>query len=144
MKGTRPLFLSACLLVLAACSAGGLHAFEAWTRPTPQSDIAAVYFLIHNDSSQDDALLSASTDAARVVEMHENMSMGSGDSESTMMMPVDRVDLPAGQEVIFEPGGRHLLLIDLTKELNTGDRFTLVLHFEHAVDMEVEVHVESP
>ena len=144
MKVARTLILVACLLGLAACSRGGLHAFEAWTRPTPQGELAAVYLLIHNDSSQDDALLGASTEAARVVEMHQNMIMGEGASESTMMMPVDRVALPAGQEVVFEPGGLHLMLVDLTNELNAGDRFTLMLHFENTADVEIEVAVESP
>ena len=141
MKNTRTFILSACLFALAACSPDGLHAYAAWTRPTPQSDIAAVYFAIHNDTREDDALLGASTDAARVAEMHENMSIGSGESESTMMMPVGRVELPAGHEVVFEPGGLHLMLIDLTKDLVAGDHFSLVLHFEHGADLEVEVTV---
>jgi len=137
----RRLLVSACMAVLAACTAGSLHAYEAWTRPTPRGDIAAVYLLIHNDTREDDALTSASTDAARLVEMHENVSMGTGEAESMMMMPVERVELSAGQELAFEPGGLHLMLIDLQNDLNLGDKFTLVLHFEHGADLEVEVTV---
>lgn len=140
---TRPFLLSVCLFALAACAAGSLHAYEAWARPTPRGDIAAVYLLMHNDTLGDDALKGASTDAARVVEMHGNTSMGTGEAESMMMMPVERVELPAGQEVVFEPGGLHLMLIDLQDDLNLGDRFTLVLHFEHGADLEVEVTVDE-
>lgn len=140
MKTKPSWMLAACVLLLSACSEGELYVREAWTRPTPAGSIAAVYFLMGNGTSQADVLLGASTQAARAVEMHHSMSMGD-EFDSMMMAPIDRVDLAAGQQVAFEPGGYHLMLFDLVQELVEGDQITLIMHFEQAGDLEVEVRV---
>jgi len=57
------------------------------------------------------------------------------------MTPIDRVDLAAGQQVAFEPGGYHLMLFDLQQDLVEGDQFTLIMHFEQAGELEVDVKV---
>ena len=132
--------LATCVLLLSACGEGELYVGGAWARPTPAGGLAAVYFLLGNGTSQADALLSASTQAARVTEMHRSMSMGD-ESDAMMMTPIDRVDLAAGQQVAFEPGGYHLMLFDLQQDLVEGDQFTLIMHFEQAGELEVDVKV---
>ena len=46
------------------------------------------------------------------------------------MSAVDRVDLPAGKTVKLEPGGYHLMLVDLKQGLKAGDSVPLTLTFE--------------
>ena len=140
MKTKPSLLLAACVLLLSACGEGELYVGGAWTRPTPAGGLAAVYFLLGNGTSQADALLSASTQAARVTEMHRSMSMGD-ESDAMMMTPIDRVGLAAGQQVAFEPGGYHLMLFDLQQDLVEGDHFTLIMHFEQAGELEIDVAV---
>ena len=132
--------LATCVLLLSACGEGELYVGGAWARPTPAGGLAAVYFLMGNGTSQADALLSASTQAARVTEMHRSMSMGD-ESDAMIMTPIDRVDLAAGQQVAFEPGGYHLMLFDLQQDLVEGDHFTLIMHFEQAGELEIDVAV---
>jgi len=140
MKTKPSLLLAACVLLLSACGEGELYVGGAWARPAPAGGLAAVYFLLGNGTSQADALLSASTQAARVTEMHRSMSMGD-ESDAMIMTPIDRVDLAAGQQVAFEPGGYHLMLFDLQQDLVEGDQFTLIMHFEQAGELEVDVKV---
>jgi len=140
MKTKPSLMLATCVLLLSACGEGELYVGGAWARPAPAGGLAAVYFLMGNGTSQADALLSASTQAARVTEMHRSMSMGD-ESDAMIMTPIDRVDLAAGQQVAFEPGGYHLMLFDLQQDLVEGDQFTLIMHFEQAGELEVDVKV---
>lgn len=162
-------------LLLAACSGGGRwHTHDAYSRPTPAGGTGAAYFLLHNASDQDDALLGASSDVAATVEIHRSSTTPAGEpadhehthgegeehphegehpmSEAEMeemmdvggMQKIERIELPAGHEVEFAPGGYHVMLIGLTRELVAGDTFELTLHFEHAADLTIQVHVLAP
>ena len=57
--------------------------------------------------------------------------------------PVDLVEIPAGGEVSFEPGGYHVMLLDLAEPLAVGDSLSLVLTFEEAGDVEIEAEVRE-
>lgn len=170
MQTHRKIFLIAAMLVLAACGQGKWHTHDAWARPTTAGGNAAVYFLLHNATSHDDALLSASSDVATAVEIHHSHLIGETEGEGHdhageeptgeahpiseleaqdladvgSMEPVDRVDIAAGHEIEFQPGGYHIMLIGLTKELKAGDHFVVTLHFENSEDLQIEVQVLAP
>lgn len=166
------------LAALAACSnAGGRwHTHDAYSRPTLAGGTGAAYFLLHNATDVDDALIGASSPVAEVVEIHmsgmmshgdhgedadhdhgEDEGHGHGEGEHPMsetelhdmsdvgsMVKVERVELQAGHEIAFEPGGYHIMLINLNQELVAGQSFELTLHFEHAEDLTLEVKVAAP
>lgn len=48
------------------------------------------------------------------------------------MRPVDKVDVPARGRVAFEPGGLHLMLVDLQRPLRAGEQLALTFVFEGA------------
>jgi copper(I)-binding protein len=43
------------------------------------------------------------------------------------MRAVERIELPANETVILRPGGYHLMLVDIKRELKAGDRVSLKL-----------------
>jgi copper(I)-binding protein len=57
------------------------------------------------------------------------------------MQRLDAVPLPAGESVHFEPGGLHLMLIDITAPLIAGQQVTLSLQFAKAGVVEVTAPV---
>jgi hypothetical protein len=61
----------------------------------------------------------------------------------TGMQPVDALDLPAGATVTLEPGGYHLMLIDLTADLEVGQDIELTLDFETGPDLTVTAEVRA-
>ncbi len=64
------------VLLLAACGAEkGIEIHGAWMRPAGQGKNGAVYFVIHNHSSQADELTGVTSDIA-VAEMHESRMDG--------------------------------------------------------------------
>ncbi len=51
------------------------------------------------------------------------------------------IPLPAGAEVSFQPGGYHVMLLELPRQLKGGEQFPLTLRFEKAGELTVEVPV---
>lgn len=104
----------------------------------PTGPNAALYFTV--ESSEDDRLLSATTEAAASIKIHETVMGGDG----TMgMNPIDGLDVPANTEVVLEPGGLHLMLIDVDR-LEVGDNVDVTLTWENAGEMSLKVEVVEP
>jgi copper(I)-binding protein len=139
---TLLLWLLAVGLMLSACSAGNpsetaVAVEDPWARSAPAGMNSAVYFVVENQGPTD-RLLSASTGVAEVVELHMSMM----DDQGVMsMMEQEAVEIPSGEMVSFEPGGLHVMLIGLTRELSPGDTFPIVLQFEGAGQVEVVAEV---
>ena len=134
------------LLLLAGCSAGasgtaGVTVGDAWARPAAAGDQpGAAYLTITNGGGQADTLLGVTSPVAGSIEMHET----SMDSSGMMgMHPVERIDVPSGGVVKLEPGGYHLMLVGLTRELRVGDTVELDLTFEHAGKVTVTADVRQ-
>jgi copper(I)-binding protein len=119
----------------------GLSVRHAWTRESMMIDLAgAAYMVIHNNSDADDALLGASSPAAGVVEIHES----SMDEDGAMaMMHVEEIPIPAHADAVLEPGGFHIMLIDLVEPLTEGTEIELVLEFATAEPQTVMVPVQG-
>jgi periplasmic copper chaperone A len=94
-------------LILAACGqAKLLYVDQAWVRLSANEDTpSAGYFTIHG-GEEDVKLLSVISPAVLRVEMHESV-----EKDSMMSMAaVKAVDVPAGEDVTFGPGGKHLMI----------------------------------
>jgi periplasmic copper chaperone A len=59
------------------------------------------------------------------------------------MHPVERIEVPAGGSVSLEPGGYHIMLINLTQELEVGGTIDLTVTFEKAGDIKVTAEVRA-
>jgi copper(I)-binding protein len=63
------------------------------------------------------------------------------------MRPISGLDLPAGHAVQLKPGGFHVMLLDLKRPLNVGDKVTIELRLEtrdgKRVTQPVEVEVRQ-
>jgi periplasmic copper chaperone A len=93
---------------------------------------SAAYFTLVNRLAEPLALVGAHTQAAARTEIHETHI----EDGVMRMRPAAKVDLPAGTERRFEPGGLHVMLMDVQRDLAAGDSLDLVLQFgdgtEHA------------
>lgn len=129
-------------LTLSACSAGGTGDIEvhgAWVRPTASGENAAVYLTLHNHSSKGDELIGASSNAADMVEIHESKM----ENDMMQMNMIPSLPIAAGEEIAFAPGGLHIMLIGVKKDLVLGEHVGVVLHFKDHKDIVVEVPVED-
>ena len=60
------------------------------------------------------------------------------------MTYLDAISIPAGAPVSLDPAGLHVWLADLRAPLEAGQSFPLVLEFEKAGELRVEVAVIAP
>jgi copper(I)-binding protein len=153
-------------LALSACGSddGGISIEGAWARTSAEGQTTgAVYF--HVTADEDDRLVAVSVPAsvAATAEIHEvvmadmsedaeadmgdDMSedaeadTGGTDPQMRMQELADGLPLPAGGMVTLEPGGYHVMLLDIAEPLAVGDEIELTLDFEHADDVTVTVEV---
>jgi hypothetical protein len=52
--------------------------------------------------------------------------------------------IPAGQSIQLEPGGNHLMLMQLTKDLLAGEEISVTFSFEGADDLVVDRILAKP
>lgn len=133
--------LAACASSAAPSSSGTMTVTNAWARASASMGMAgAAYMTITNGTGQADALVSVSTPAAANPEIHQTTEDASG---MMGMHPVDRINIPAGGTVTLEPGGFHIMLINLTGELKVGSTIELTLTFEKAGQVKVMAEVRA-
>lgn len=113
---------------------------DAWIRGTVQGQNATGAFMELTGKSNA-RLIGVTTPLTKSAEVH-NMTMENGVMK---MFPVDGLEVPAGKTVRLAPGGYHVMLTNLQKPLNAGDKVPMKLTFELAdkkretVDLSVEV-----
>ncbi|HSN76775.1 MAG TPA: copper chaperone PCu(A)C [Anaerolineae bacterium] len=54
------------------------------------------------------------------------------------------IEIPARGQVELKPGGYHVMLIGLTRDLNVGEKFPVTLQFESGNSLVVEAEVRQP
>ena len=108
--------------------------------PGMSAATSAVYLTIQNSGSQADRLVSATSQVAQSVEIHQSLVQNNVAS----MLKLDTLALPAKSTIQFQPGGYHLMLIGVNRALNPGDKISLSLQFEKSAPIQVEVAVRGP
>jgi len=118
---------------------GTLQISQPWARATPASAPAGGGFLkITNTGTAPDRLVSASSPAAELVQVHE-MKM---DGAVMRMREVEKgLEIPAGGTVTLAPGGFHLMMMGLKGPLKQGTNVPVTLVFEKAGKIEIELSV---
>lgn len=128
--------------LLSACGGSdGVSIQDAWARPGLAGGNTAVYFVLENGGAEADSLVDASGDVAQMVQIHRSTIDASG---TMMMAEQEEVEIPAGGSVSFEPGGFHIMLIGLSKEIAPGDTVEITLAFEKAGEIQVTAPVQQP
>ncbi|MEM7127563.1 MAG: copper chaperone PCu(A)C [Chloroflexota bacterium] len=117
---------------------GNLRLETIWSRPSLAAGNGATYLTITNEGQDEDRLLNIQTSVAEVAEIHQSKSEN---NVMTMEMLPDGLPLPAGKQVALEPGGYHIMLVNLQQDLTAGDSYTLTLHLESAGEVDVQVEV---
>jgi copper(I)-binding protein len=133
----RPLVWLSLTVAAAPAAAAPPTVTDAWIRATPPGAVTAAAYLTITCGSAADRLVDVATPAARAVELHTNVVEGG----VQRMVRLAELTLPAGEAVRLEPGGLHLMLIDLAKPLVPDTTVVLSLRFEEAGTVEIEAPV---
>ena len=129
------------MVVLAAACSGsdsGLELEDPLARPSPTGATTAAFFLtIDNPTDTDETLVSASTDACRVTELHLSKMT---DGVMRMERQENGIPIPASETVTLAPGGLHIMCIDRIADFAEGEELDITLEF---VDANGDSHTEE-
>lgn len=107
----------------------------------PVNALSSAYLRIENRSGQEDRLLSVTTDVAERAEVHQTIVEN---DVARMQHMIDGVIVPATGVLEFRPGGLHIMLIGLKRELVPGQYVQLTLNFAVRGAISVSVPVIVP
>lgn len=133
--------------VVAGCTRStgpDIRVENAWARPASVGMggkvTSAAYMTLINKGGAADRLVGVMTDVAEAAELHQSVMEG----DVMKMVPVQGgIEIPAGGQVELKPGGYHIMLIGVKRDLKPGDRFTLRLRFEKSGERQVDVVVKA-
>ncbi len=100
----------------------------------------AAFLIINNMGDSDDRLIGVSSDVSVRTELHTHKDMGDGVMK--MMHVEEGFAIPAGGAHALERGGDHLMFMGLNGPLAHGDVVNVVLTFENAGEMKLEIPVD--
>lgn len=127
------------VLIAWACSPVGIRVSEPWARSAEAESNSAVYLTLENHGSKD-ALVGAASDVADEVLLHRTLI----DSEGVARMePQPSITLNRNDSLTFEPGGYHIMLVELYRPLGEGQSIQVTLEFKNAGEITVDVPIRS-
>jgi len=127
----------------AATSGPQIVVTDPWVRATDGAEdttMTAAFMDLANQGDEGVRLVSASSEVADAVEIHE---MANVDGKAVMQEAEDGVELKARGGQLLQPGGYHVMLMGLTEDLAAGDEVTLTLEFSDGSTQEITAPVKA-
>jgi copper(I)-binding protein len=145
---TKIAFLATALLsttipvqALAAGAADSVTVVDPYVRMAPPGAMATGAFMVLKNTGDKDAkLVKASNSASKITELHTHINEGG----VMKMRPVPAIDIKAKGEAVLQPGGLHVMLIDLKGPMKDGDKVAITLGFDDGSSKQIEVPVKRP
>ena len=128
-----------CLSAVAQVKPAEVTVKDAWVRTTVPGQKGTGAFMSIT-AKTDMRLVGASSAAAGVTEVHEMKMNG----DVMQMRAISGLDLPAGKTVALQPGGFHVMLLDLKTALPKNATVPLTLLFKDAKGVESKVELTVP
>ena|SRR3972149_3417340 len=113
-------------LTLFSTSGDNIQIEDAWIRPANAGMNSALYFNIVNESDKADTLYKATFEDAGMVMIHETYV----DDDMTGMKMVNEIVVKPHTAFELKPGGFHIMLMKLKKDLKKNDEKNFELYFK--------------
>lgn len=121
--------------------AEGITISDAYARSSAMmSQSGAAFMVIENSSGTDDRLVSATSDAAKMVQLHTHKQDANGVMQ--MLEVPEGFVIPANGSRALARGGDHVMFMGLTQAWKQGDTLHVALTFEKAGEVMVDIPVD--
>ena len=109
-----------------------------WIRPAPSGGNSALYMTLVNGTQAADTLKRVDLAVADTVEIHETYQ-----KEGNMMgmRPIGPVPVSPKSRLSLEPGGRHVMLLNLTEPLVADSTTSVTVTFANAGSRRIQVPI---
>lgn len=118
---------------------GKIEISSGWARPASQGQTSAVYLTISNGTASPDTLVGITSEIANSVEIHESIESDNG---TTSMLPAGKQVIQDGHKLEFAPGGLHIMLKDLERDVKAGDSLSVSLEFSRVGTKKLKIPVQ--
>lgn len=136
----KRILLSTILLLTSHLATAEVNVDGAYVRAVPPGQMnSAAFMQLTNNDNQNLSLISATSDAAKNVELHTHTQ----DNGVMRMRQIKEIKLPTEQQVILQPGGMHIMLIGLTRNLTTGENVNLSLTFSDGSEQSLQLPIKA-
>ena len=126
--------------VLAA-AADQVSVQEPYVRlPPPKAPATGAFMVLKNEGKADVRLVRAGNPASRVTELHAHINEGG----VMKMRPVEAIEIKAGGEAKLQPGGLHVMLIDIQGALEEGKTLPITLTFDDGSSKKIDARIVRP
>lgn len=99
-----------------------LHWRDAWVRSLPPgAAVTAAYGSLMNHGSDTVTIVNLTSTTGAETQMHDVIA----DGDQRQMMRLNSVDIAPGESLVFEPGGRHIMLLGITDAPEEGSDLAL-------------------
>jgi len=143
MRWRHPVFvclISALALVCAASEDAGVSVRDAWIRETPPGmTLMAGYMVLRNNTSRAQVLVAASSAGFETVMIHRTIVKDG----MAGMVHLSQIELAPIANLIFGPGGYHLMLMNPKRTLRAGDPVVINLEFRGGLVLPVAFEVRK-
>lgn len=120
---------------------GPMMVMDAYVRSSrPNAPTGAAFMIIKNASDAADRLVDVRSDIAERVELHTHEDDGNG--VMRMMHVEDGFEIGAGETLMLERGGKHVMFMGLNESLVQDAMVSVTLIFEIAGELDVMIPVD--
>lgn len=107
---------------------------------SPIAKSGAAFMHIMNNGTENDRLIAVRTDAAKMPELHTHLME---DGVAKMRQVEGGFEIFVDEPTILKRGGLHIMLMGLTRPFIQGETITLILVFERAGEITIEVPIDN-
>jgi len=98
------------------------------------------YFNLNNVTSKADALYKVTSKIAELVQIHSTVK---NDDGTMGMKEIRQIAVPANSIIKFEPGGYHIMLINLKRKLKTNSKIEFTFYFKTGGKVKIKAVVKK-
>jgi periplasmic copper chaperone A len=106
----------------------------------PNAPATGAFMVIKNAGDKDVKVVKADNPASKVTELHTHIN----DNGVMRMRPVPAIEVKARGEAVLQPGGLHVMLIDLKAPMKEGDSVPITLTFDDGSSKKIDARVVRP
>ena len=81
----------------------------------------SIYISVFNNTKENQVIKSVSTSLSKVSEFHTSTMI----DNINKMIKLEEISVPAKSSLFFQPGKKHIMVMNIKKKLNDGDEFDL-------------------
>jgi len=117
---------------------GKIELSQGWARPGTKGETGGAYLTIANGTASSDTLIAVNSSVAESAEIHQTIQHDDG---TMSMQRAGQQSIPSGEDLVFKPGGLHIMLMNLNRDLVIGDSLSLTLQFSRVGRKKITVPV---